>query len=59
MILKDNHLNGNFYISASLNEIILMGKTVGYYEVPRERYHSFYSPEKIKEYETRRGSLVY
>ncbi len=59
VILKDNHLNGNFYISASLNEIILMGKTVGYYEVPRERYHSFYSPEKIKESETRRGSLVY
>lgn len=55
VILKDNSFNGKYYISASLNEVILSGKKVGYYEVGRERYHSFYSPEKIQEYETITG----
>lgn len=50
-ILKGNCLNGRFYISASINELILMGKKVSYYDIPKEKYHSFYSPEKIKEYE--------
>lgn len=50
-IIKDNSINGKFYISASINEIILSGKKVSYYDIPKEKYHSFYSPEKIKEYE--------
>lgn len=50
-ILKDNQYNGKFYISSSLNEIILRGKKVGYYPITRESYHSFYSPEKIQDYE--------
>lgn len=54
VILKDNNYKGKYYISASLNEIILNGKKVGYYEVDRNSYHSFYSPEKIKEYERQR-----
>lgn len=51
VILKDNCLNGMFYISASINEMILMGGKISYFEIPKEKYHSFYSPEKIKEYE--------
>lgn len=51
VILKGNEYDGRYYISSSLNEIILQGKTVGYYEIARKRYHSFYSPEKIQEYE--------
>ena len=50
-IFKDNCLNGKFYISSSINEMILMGRKVVYYEILKENYHSFYSPEKIKEYE--------
>lgn len=50
-ILKENALDGKFYISASLNELILMNKRIECYEVTKERYHSFYSPEKIREYE--------
>lgn len=50
-IIKDNSMNGKFYISASINEMILLGKKVGYCDIPKEKYHSFYSPEKIKEYE--------
>lgn len=51
VVLKENHLDGRYYISSSLNEIILMGKKVARYTIPRKHYHSFYSPEKIKEYE--------
>lgn len=50
-VLKQNCLDGMYYISASINEIILMGKKVGYYDIDKENYKSFYSPQKIKEYE--------
>ena len=50
-LLKDNSHNGRFYVSASINEMILDGRRVGYYDIKKEQYHSFYSPEKIKEYE--------
>ena len=50
-LLKRNEVNGVYYLSSSMNEMILMGKKVGYYDVEKEAYHSFYSPAKIKEYE--------
>ena len=52
VILKDNQQGGQFYLSASLNEIILMGGRVAAYPIHRYAYHSFYSPDKIKEYES-------
>jgi NDP-sugar pyrophosphorylase family protein len=50
-LLKQNNLDGHYYISASINELILLGKKVGYYDIAKEQYKSFYSPAKIKEYE--------
>ena len=50
-LLKKNSLEGKFYVSASINELILLGKKVLYYDIPAEKYKSFYSPAKIKEYE--------
>jgi len=50
-LLKQNNLDGKYYISASINELILMGKKIGYYDIQKEQYKSFYSPAKIKEYE--------
>lgn len=50
-LLKQNNLEGKYYISASINELILLGRKVGFYEIPKEQYKSFYSPAKIKEYE--------
>lgn len=50
-LIKQNNLDGKYYISASINEVILMGKKVGYYDIKKEQYKSFYSPAKIKEYE--------
>lgn len=56
-ILKENSVNGKFYISSSINELILMNRKVGFYEVDKALYHSFYSPEKIKEYEMELAKL--
>lgn len=53
-LLKQNNLDGKYYISASINELILMGKKVSYFEIEKDQYNSFYSPAKIKEYEERR-----
>lgn len=50
-IMKRNNLDGKYYISASINELILMGCKVGYYDIRKEQYRSFYSPAKINEYE--------
>ena len=50
-IRKEATVNGIYYISASINELILTGGKVCYCEVDNANYHSFYTPEKIKEYE--------
>ena len=50
-LLKQNSLDGRYYISATMNEMILQGSKIGYYEIGKEQYNSFYSPAKIKEYE--------
>ena len=50
-IAKDANVNGMYYIAPTLNEIVLANKVLGYHKIPAEKYHSFYSPQKIKEYE--------
>ena len=50
-LLKRSDLNGAYYISAAINELILMGKKICYYDIETWQFHSFYSPAKIKEYE--------
>lgn len=50
-IMKQNNLDGKYYISAAINELILMGKKIGYFNIEKEQYKSFYSPAKVKEYE--------
>lgn len=52
MIQKDSSINGNFYIAPTLNEMILQGKKVKTVKVDVHRYHTFYTPQKIKEYES-------
>jgi dTDP-glucose pyrophosphorylase len=53
MIKKDANYNGMYYISSTINELILENKRIGFYKIPTEKYDCFYSPEKIKEYENR------
>jgi NDP-sugar pyrophosphorylase family protein len=52
VVKKNINVNGLFFISSTINELILADKRVGYYAIPNEHYHSFYSPQKIKEFET-------
>lgn len=49
-ILKGNAHEGKYYISASINELILMGRRIGCYEIDRKMYHSFYSPDNVEQY---------
>ena len=51
MIRKDSNVDGNFYIAPCLNELILMGKKIRTASVDPTKYHTFYTPQKIKEYE--------
>ena len=54
VLRKDISVNGQYYLSSALNEVILAGKTVAAYTVASDHYHSFYSPEKIREFEDRK-----
>jgi NDP-sugar pyrophosphorylase family protein len=57
MIQKDSNVNGSFYISPCLNEMILKGKKIRTAGVDVKRYHTFYTPQKIKEYEAHLRSI--
>lgn len=50
-IVKRRSHEDMYYTSAVLNELILKGKNLLSYKIGIDEYHSFYSPEKIKEFE--------
>ena len=51
MILKSCSNAEIFYISTTFNELILHNKSIKALRIPNEKYHSFYTPQKIEEYE--------
>lgn len=51
MIRKDESLNGSYFIAPVLNQMILAGKDILIHKVDNARFHTFYTPQKIKEYE--------
>lgn len=51
VLKKGSAYKDKYYISSSINEIILAGKQVGYRMIEGSQYHSFYSPAKINDYE--------
>lgn len=51
MIQKDASVNGLYYIAPSLNEMVLENKKITIFQIENSRYHTFYTPQKIKEYE--------
>lgn len=51
MIRKDASVNEQFYISPVFNELVLQNLNLRAYSVPNKNYHTFYSPQKIQEYE--------
>jgi len=50
-IKHGSSIDGKYFIAPVFNEFILAGKKVGHYPVDNNKYHSFYSPQKIEEYE--------
>jgi len=50
-IAKDASVDGLFYIAPTLNELVLENKKLDLFRIETHQYHSFYSPQKIKEYE--------
>ena len=51
MILKSCSILDVFYIAPTFNEMILKNKIIKALRIPNEKYHSFYTPQKIEEYE--------
>lgn len=54
-IKHGSSIEGKYFISPVFNEYILAGEKVGYFEVDDGTYHTFYSPQKIEEYELSYG----
>ncbi len=51
VLLNDNPVQGSFFISQVLNEMILSGKRLGHRQIPTHSYFPLYSPQKIAEFE--------
>jgi NDP-sugar pyrophosphorylase family protein len=52
-LAADASVGAAYYISQTLNRLILDGRKIGAAEIPAADYHSFYSPQKVQEYERR------
>jgi dTDP-glucose pyrophosphorylase len=50
-IEKEASVNDLYYIAPVFNELVLSNMNLLSYKIPKTQYHSFYSPQKIKEYE--------
>lgn len=51
MIKKSASVNGFYYVAPCLNEMVLDNKTIKVFPIENIKYHTFYTPQKIKEYE--------
>jgi len=52
-IEKDANVEGFYFIAPVLNEMVLENKKLDIFKIDNNKYHSFYSPQKIKEYEAK------
>jgi NDP-sugar pyrophosphorylase family protein len=50
-ILNQSAINGQYYISSTFNELILDGKVIKSQKIASKNFHSFYTPQRIEEYE--------
>lgn len=57
-IINNADHNGQFFISAALNELILAGKKLFAFHIPNERYYSFYHPKQIESFERTSAGLL-
>lgn len=49
-IQKGSHVNGTYYVSTVINEMVLEHKKILPYHLDAKDYYTFYSPQKIEEY---------
>lgn len=50
-ILNSREISGSYYISAAMNELILDGLRVVGTSVSNDKFHSFFTPQRVEEYE--------
>ena len=50
VIRKDNPVNGNFYISQTLNEMLLKQKKIALHQIPNEKFHPLKTELQMAEY---------
>ena len=50
-ILNDTAVDGRYFVAPVFNELILEGKLIHAVMVPDGKYHSFFTPQRIEEYE--------
>lgn len=50
-IRKGSMHDGRYYLTAAVNEMILKNKCVRKYDISNEKYHSLFTPERIRIYE--------
>lgn len=50
-IKNDVQLDGKYYISPVINDLVLNNKTIIPFQIDNREYHSFYSPQVLQDYE--------
>jgi len=53
-IRKGGTTNDKYYISTTINEMILRNKKIFAYKIENKNYHTFYTPQKIKDFDRRK-----
>ncbi len=51
VLLADDSCDNQFFITSSINQVILMGRLVSAFKISRNDHYSLYSPQMIKEFE--------
>lgn len=51
MLAKDAHVDGQYFIAPTYNELILTGRRVGCHPIPKGAYHSLKTPQDVRAYE--------
>jgi bifunctional N-acetylglucosamine-1-phosphate-uridyltransferase/glucosamine-1-phosphate-acetyltransferase GlmU-like protein len=50
-IKNDVQLDGKYYISPVINDLVLNNKTIIPFQIDNSEYHLFYSPQVLQDYE--------
>jgi NDP-sugar pyrophosphorylase family protein len=50
-VLSEDYYNDQIYLSSTMNQLVLQNKSVKAYKINNDNFFSFYTPQKIKEFE--------